>query len=128
MNYGEGGTPASSSVSVRQRDPDVIRDPSSHPKLAPVRPNRGPTRAQLCPTWAQPGPTWNAAWGVSFVINYREDRILVLSPVLDPDVMRESSLITGRVGRQHHHLPLVPPLSDYLGTQQCSKNAKLGGF
>ena len=26
MNYGEGGTPASSSVSVRQRDPDVIRE------------------------------------------------------------------------------------------------------
>ena len=22
----------------------------------------------------------------------------------------------------------VPPLSDYLGTHQCSKNVKLGGF
>ena len=22
----------------------------------------------------------------------------------------------------------VPPFSDYLGTHQCSKNAKLGGF
>ena len=36
--------------------------PSSIPKWAPVRPNRGPTGAQLGPTGAQPGPTWNAAW------------------------------------------------------------------
>ena len=34
---------------------------------------------------------------------------------------------SGETCRQRRGLP-VPPLSDYLGTHQCSKNAKLGGF